>query len=60
MAKINAISVAAKDKKKEHKVEIIAEFNEPVTQGEAQELILQALSMSVFDLETREYPVCPK
>lgn len=44
MIGIQEISVAAIEKKKEHKLELSVTFKEPVTAAEAQGLFLEAIS----------------
>lgn len=52
MAEIKQICINAKDKLKTHKVEIIVEFTEPVTQREAEEVVSKAVASYIFEYET--------
>ena len=51
MAKITTIGAEGKNKSKQHRVDIIVEFDEPVTQMEAQNIVLQAISEIMFNLK---------
>lgn len=51
MAKVISIGAEGKNKSKQHRVDIIVEFDEPVTQMEAQNKVLQAISKIMFDLK---------
>lgn len=52
MAEIRQICINATDKLKTHKVEILVEFTEPVTQREAEEVVSKAIANYIFDHET--------
>lgn len=51
MAKIESIGAISTDKLKTHKIEIIVEFNEPVTFGEAEGIVLDALSEIMYGIK---------
>ncbi len=51
MEKAERISVGCVDKLKTHKFEIIVEFVEPITYWEAQDMVLEALSGSLYGIE---------
>lgn len=54
MVNITAISVEGKNKSKQHRVDVIVEFDEPVTQMEAQTLVLEAISEILFSKNRKE------
>lgn len=49
MAKVKELYVEGKNKSKEHRIEITVVFDEPITQFEAQEIILRAISMAIYN-----------
>lgn len=51
MAKIESIGAISTDKLKTHKIEIIVEFNEPVTFREAENIVLEAVSDIMYDIK---------
>ena len=56
MAKIKSIGAMSTDKLKTHKIEVIVEFDEPVTFSEAQNKVLEAVSEIMYGMkESKQY-----
>ena len=53
MNKVVGIGVCAKDKKLKHLMEIVVEFEEPCTQYEAQQIVLDALGELLYNIEQK-------